>query len=124
MSDIKPLSLVYVPVDVNVELPATTNDVSKTHITLPSGSKGYRSQLPENRDMWVRYNGSTGNFDKINIVTHWLKPTDNVYVLTKEELVKLLEDCYSEAAWQEQDGYHARNTEKAMKEQYINSLLK
>lgn len=129
MKELKPIDI-YVPVSVKKELPPIEESVC--FIASKLGSDGLNGYIYcgwlESDKTWT-YRGEFGevkNFENnpdFHYITHWLKPLTSQFVFTKEELVALLEDIYCEAAWQEQDGYHARNTQKTMREQYIKSIL-
>lgn len=62
--------------------------------------------------------------DDTDQIEYWLRKKEDSCVLSRSEFEKIISGAYSEGAWQEQDGHHARNTEKKMREDYIKELLK
>lgn len=84
-------------------------------------SDGAVVMLKDNQLLITTYDKGIG-FGLSGGKRQWLKE-QSLFCFSKMELEVLLAATYSEAAWQEQEGYHARNGEGIMKEQFINNLF-
>jgi hypothetical protein len=120
---------VFVPVSVDVELPECDSQHNRCYL---SKRVGILSEEGVDSTQYYREYDKQHNFksagwnneEDFGIITHWLKEETNKYVLSKEEIEKLISD-----AWKANhvDWYYDEKGNKIdnemQKKQYINSIL-
>jgi hypothetical protein len=99
---------VFVPVSVQIEVPEHKKDVFAFNDKDNWESQCYIQSRKNNKEKWVN---SWDNEQDECYPTHWLKEETNKYVLSKEELEKLISDAFDIGIF----------TYK--KKEYINSIL-
>lgn len=121
---------VYIPVKCSDELPECDSQhnltfLSKTVAILTDeglNATEYYHKIDNSHKLVDKGWNHQGDFNEI---THWLKEETNKYVLSKEEIEKVISDAFEAGANREyqERNYERRDYVAPTKEQYINSIL-
>jgi hypothetical protein len=110
MNKLTIIDKVFVLVSVDIELPINNSNYFVNR---------YSKVEPIGIDYFEK---DEYNFDEK--VTHWLKEETNKYVLSREELEKVISDAFDAGVNREyqERNYERRDYNAPIKEQYINSI--
>lgn len=114
---------VFVPVSVNDELPECDSQHNRCYL---SKRVGILSDEGIDSTQYYKEYSKDGNFksqgwsneEDFGIITHWLKEETNKYLLSREELEKVISDAFDKLR-----PYISFNDLEDIKEEYINLIL-
>jgi hypothetical protein len=123
---------VFVPVSVDVELPECDSQHNRCYL---SKRVGILSDEGIDSTQYYKEYSKDGNFksqgwsneEDFSIITHWLKEETNKYVLSREELEKVINDAFNAGELHNENKNDIFYTEASTYfkdfKQYINSIL-